>query len=485
MDPKSIARARLQPRWRDAWAQPRYFYQSGPVQLPFSVEQSTAIRSGATHLKLGDTDATFTPGTVTIDGNTFDLLRGNVAPQDIIISAGHVSAHLDIDAVLTELWLVTNIEPSRWCIVLLKDGHVDITIAPSAAFVADEIRRRPPTDHVSLGQWLERYDVQASPDKLAEVFGPAARLLPPGSGTGSDGTVLDAFVAPVTVYLHGAAGSRTRRLNATGTMSIKDVLKAAPRGKWFLHGAPLLPFADCCVWRCCVHGNEVLHLYSQPHPGAYEMQETLAGVVRLPTTAAHRTRPYVPYPTPSGNMFGNAVLPRAHEVAAAAPHLLMPAWLALVNAGERIVSFDHAVVMVAALSPRYGRAQCIEIIGRMMVPGQHAILVERLAAAARPQVAVRNSYGRWLQCFCDHLYGTRKATPVMITLADRQFPLACSFMWSEIVGLIPSGYTPAIAGNMSDAMRAAMARPDFMLEELRTDTVALVLTQRPRKRKRP
>ena len=63
MDPESIARARLLPRWRDAWAQPRYFYQLGTVQLPFSVEQSTAIRSGATHLKMGDADATFAPGT--------------------------------------------------------------------------------------------------------------------------------------------------------------------------------------------------------------------------------------------------------------------------------------------------------------------------------------------------------------------------------------------------------------------------------------
>jgi hypothetical protein len=227
----------------------------------------------------------------------------------------------------------------------------------------------------------------------------------------------------------------------------------------------------------------VLHLYSTGHAGAYTIHETLAGSVRLPAMPS-APLPYVPYPTPSGNMFGNAPLTRANEVAQRAPNVLTRAWCIHCNAGERTVVFDHAVAMVQVLAPRYGREQCIDVIGSLMAPGQSTILAARMAAGV-PKIAVRASYARWLQCLGDHLYGTRHAKAITMHLAGRTFPLAASFMWSQIVSLMPSGHIPVITAPLSDTTRVATARADFMLEELRTNTVHLELVPvLKRKRKR-
>jgi len=481
MELQDLARARVLPRWQAAFKQERYYYEAcvgGPF-VPFTVEQTAAIRSGATTLELGMWTATISGDTVTIDGNPHELKTGTFKPESLVISSEHSSSHLDIDAILKELYIVTGIDERRWLINVDESGTLEVYIAPSVAYIAEEIRARPMTDHVSLGQWLCKYDVKASPSQLKAVFGSTACFLADFVGTDDD--IIKGFFAPVRVILHGKA---RRVINALGTFTIKQVLDLAPTGPWHLHGVPLLPFDNVAIWRCCTHCNAELHLYDQPWVGVHESRATVAGVLALPSKATS-LKAFVPHFTVSGNMFGDPPLYRVLDVVAAAPAVLTSAWLTMVNANHLIISFDHAVLMLDALKERYGRTQCIQAIGAKMAPGQRVVFETAVAQCCDPRIMIRRRYRCYVQCIRDLLNETFRATPLQVTVSGRINGMISSarrthsvspiMKWSNISSRVPPGSRLVVTAPTSAAAQVAMARGDFILEELRSDRIELTL----------
>jgi len=483
MTPHDIALARVLPRWQAAFKQERYYYQNGGPPLPFTIEQTAAIDKGATEVELGLWTATisFDRHQVSIDGNEHPLLRARIKPEAVVISCDHDSSHMDVDAILKELYIVTGIEKRRWLITVDEKGTADVHIAPSVAYIAEEIRDRPVTDHVSLGQWLRLYDVKASPCQLQAVFGSMSTLLPAGAGGGTNEDVIRDFHAPVKITLHGTG---IRVINALGTFTIKQVLELAPRGRWFLHGVQLLPFSDVSIWRCCAHESTELHLYDHPHHNSYEHRDTVAGVLQLPAGAsAHKA--FVPFPTVSGNMFGDPPLRRVLDVVAAAPPVLTNLWLTWVNANRLMICFDHAVLMLDALEARYGRAQCIQAIGEKMAPGQRVIFETAVADGRRPAHIARRRYICYVQCIKDLLNDTCQADTIQLTVGGRTFPVAPTLRWSQITSKWPPGSRPVVTAPKGLSVGLALSRPDFILEELRSERIKVEMTMEPkRKRKR-
>lgn len=478
------ALSRVLPRWQAAFRKERYYHETWQgTRVPFTIEQCTAIVSGATTVDLGpQMQATIEGDQVHIDGNAFDLKKGFVAPEELVVASGRDSSHMDLGVILAELEIVTGIVERRWLIHVDAWGNADVHIAPSVAYVAPEIRDRSVTDLASLAQWLITYDVKASREQLTEVFGSTAAMLGPGAGGGKDSSIIGAFFAPLRVVLHRKSG-RDHTINARGTFTVRKVLTLAPAGHWHLHGVPLQPFDDVAIWRCCTHDNTVLHLYDHPHDCAYESRETIAGTLQLPQGGVG-PRAFVPYPTVSGNMFGDAPLKRVEDVVAAAPAQLDSLWLTWVNANDAMISFDHARLMLDALQSRYGRAACLEAICKQMYPGQASVFKQALASGRMPRSYVRRRYICYVKCIKDLLDGTAEAPTIRITLADRAFDVPRAMKWSKLALLIPAGYRAVPKGPLSSAARTALCRPDFLLEEMRTDNFEITLEKDAKKRKR-
>ena len=293
MNAAKVARARVLPRWNAAFRQKRYYYEQGNGRpVPFTIEQCTAICSGATVVDLGtNITATIQSDQVLVDGDLFELKTGYVQPEDLVVSVNHDSLHMDLGVILKELDIVTGIAACRWMIEVEKSGRITVDIAPSESYIAAEIRLCSATDMLSTAQWLLKYDVKATRAQLVEVFGPGALTLGPDAGNGRDASVIADFYAPLLITLHSRGTRNTRTINARGVDSIAKVLSLAPAGCWYLHGVPLLRFDDVAIWRCCVHSNKCLPLYNEPHQGEFQTRETLAGVVQLPVKASCKAFP--------------------------------------------------------------------------------------------------------------------------------------------------------------------------------------------------
>jgi hypothetical protein len=395
-----------------------------------------------------------------------------VKPEEVVISVHHDSSHMNLSNILSELQIATDIEAPRWLITVSPNGDAEVEISPSVAYVADELRKQPVTDTASVMQWLRKYDVKASEAQLREIFGPSKL-----TATGKDDSVIKAFYAPLTVYLHHAGGTRT--ITTTGVHSVRSVLQMVPGRRWHLHGVQLLPFRDVPVWRCCTHSNTELHLYDKPHQGEYTVRNTLAGALRLPVGASG----FVPYPTVSGSMFGDPGVLKVADVVRAAPATLHTCWIAQVNANDRDLCMDRAMVVVDALELRYGRSQCIAAVGSMLPAGQQACFEKVMSLPCRPHACVRRRYACYVQCIKDLLNGTLKARPLTLTYSGRTFPLSPLTTWKHLTSVLPAGWSASLVTPDTLVARMALERGDFIMEELRSDKIeiALVPTQ---KRKR-
>jgi len=529
MTPSEAALSLVLPRWTAAFREERVYYSTcSGNRVPFTIEQSAAIMSGAKVINLGsEMEATIMGNDVHIDGNTFALKRGIVAPEELVVADGRDSSHMDLQNILKELDLVTGISARRWRITVDEEGQADVSIAPSESYIATEIRDRPVTDYTSLAQWLRKYDVKATREQLIQVFGVTAKMLPApqrewkglwerlkasgwtwapgkgdidfyyiwpgathedyltsrdavyawvaaGAGDGKNPLPIKDFSAPLTVHFHSADGTRT--YDAQGILSVRQVLMLEPSGtRWFLNGVPLLPFNDVGIWRCCTHDNTVLHLYDRVHGSDYCIRETLAGALKVP----RRPSGFVPFPTNSGNMFGDAPLTRVLDVVAAAPAVLDSSWLTCVNAGQLLINFDHAFAILDALEARYGRDPCVRAISALMATGQGPGWAHLVRHGIRPRTYVRRRYEYYIKAIKDLLNGTTECPTVSVTLAGHSFDLPCTKKWSE---LSAETQGPTLVEPLTGSARMAMSRPDFILEELRTDAIEITVKGLKRKR---
>jgi len=478
-----LAISHVRPRIKAAFHADRYYWEAGTNIVALSTEQCAAIAAGATTLDYGSSlqmpctiDRCHEGTYLCIDGNRHRLLSGRVAAEDLTISIHHDSSHMNLRNILDELEIATGIEAARWLIHVTKGGAIDVEIAPSVAYIADEIRKCPVTDHVSTTQWLRKYDVKATVAQLNAIFG-ASVGTPLTAATGKDEGVIDAFYAPLTVHLH--RGNSTRTFNATGVTSIRDIVSVDKSCRWHLNGVVLLPYKDVPIWRCCTHSNTELHLYDHAHKGTWVLRETLAGVLRLPADA----HGFVPFPTVSGNMFGDAAVHRASDVASSAPATLNPFWLTQVNASDPHVCMDRALLMVDALEGRYGRRPCIEAISFMLPTGQQPFFEEAMSRPILPRPRVRRRYVCYLQCIKDLLNGTTDAHTISLTYSGHTYPVSPLTTWKCLTKVMPAGYSVELAHPVTRAACMAMDRGDFLLEELRTDKIVITLVP-TKKRKR-
>lgn len=470
----SVARTVVLRAWVQAWQSPRYYYQLGELKFPFNARVTAAIDGGARKIKLDDNIDLEVDGLVgTIDGNPRALMSGTFEPVSVVFSIHTTSAHIDVPTTLDELEVLTGIEPCRWHIVV-ESGSALVSIAPSAAFVAPEIRQSPLHDALGLCLWLKKYDVKATPGRLKRVFGGVAQRLPPNAGSGSDETVLAAFESPVLIVAtrRGASGaSVVYRVQVRGDDSLASVLGRLHGTNdtavaWHLHGVPLLPFADVGIWRCCTHGNRELHLYGGPTAGpAMKLVSTLYGVVSIPASASDG-KPFVPLNVPSGNIFAERPLPRALDVAASVPLAVDRGWLQKVNAGQPVICLDHAVAIWRTFAYRFGAAALLHALVDMMAPQQGGYLLAVLKAKA--VVHPIPMYVRYLYCIRDLLDGTHVAPPITLTADGVKYPMAPSVRWST---LKRAGMT--LVSPTTLAAQLAMRQKDFILQELMSDDVVV------------
>lgn len=468
---KQAALSRVLPRYRAAFGCARYYWQAGTCVVPLSIEQGTAIESGATNIPYGSSlqlDARIEGDFLCLNGDRHLLHKGMLKPEELVVSVDRDSSHMNVSNILSELEIATGVEAARWHITVDADGTAEVEVAPSVAFVADEIRKRPVTDVYSVAEWLQKYDVSASAAQLAQVFGISVSSKLPAA-EGRNETAIKDFFAPLDVFLH--SGGRCRKVTATGTTSVRTLVKMDASRIWHLHGVPLLPFGDIPMWRCCTHSNKELHLYDEAHKGEWETRDTLAGVLRVPTGV----RGYVPYPTVSGSMLGNPCVFRVQDVVATAPGTLDRFWLARVNGNDYNICIDRAIVMVDALQQRYGRAACIAAIGKMLPPRQQGVFLKMMARVEQPQSKVRRRYACYLQCIKDLLNGTSRARPLQLLYSGHAFPISPLTSWKNITSAIPSGWSCVLAAPTGLTARMALQRGDFIMEELRTDNIEIKL----------
>ena len=468
-----LARARVKPRWGAAFLRPRWCYHQGQALVPFTLEQSTAIESGATNVQLGGIQATVNSmrTMIDIDGNVYPLQQAKVPPQPITISDDHDSSHMDVRTILDELEVLTGVSTCRWMIDIDEGGHIEVHVAPSDAYVAPEIRQRAVTDHASLAQWLAKYNVKATLPMLQTVFGATASFLPPDAATGTDSSALEPFIAPLTVHLH-SKDMRVRRLSVLGVSTLRDVLVAAGK-PLYLHGVPLLPFNDIPIWRCCYYNNNEIHLYDHVHPVRTVHVPTLAGLLTVPCVRAPRA--FVPYPTVSGNMFGDRAVHRPLDVARCMPKTLTRQWLVALNASSDFASLDHGKLLLEVLAPHFGRDPVLAVLQTMMDKEQHHAL--KAEQKLKQHTCLRRRFVTYVRTIMDVAHGTQTCPTLDVVFQGRSFAVTPAMRWSQLTHAMPAGLTLQLEEPVSAAGRALMASgDDFLLEELRTNTVKVAAT---------
>lgn len=470
-DAAKLARARIEPRWRAAFREPRWGYRmSGGTTMPFTIEQSAAIESGATTVALGHAlTAAVNPQRthVDVDGNVYMLEKVVANPEILTISDDHDSSHMDLRTILSELQVLTGIRTTRWMIEVDTAGTIEVHVAPSDAFVAPEIRNRALADYASLAQWVIKYNVKATVEQLTAVFGPTGGMLGPEvTAAGSDDSVLKPFMDPMNVIVHQKGARHHRRINVLGTTSVRDVIRAAGC-PLFLHGVPLLPFKDVAIWRCCHYNNTVLHLYDHAHPVEKITIQTMGGPAEVPRRRAAKA--FVPYPTLSGNLFGDRAVCRPTDVAAAAPQQLTREWLIMLNASSDFVCYDHGALLLEVLTPRYGRQPVLDVLRTMMTPEQYGVLFKIKASPT----CIRRRYIVYVRCVMDLIQGTQTSPTVDVVMQGRTFAVPPTMRWSQLVQAMPKGTKLGLASDTQQAM--VNAGQDFLLEELRAGTIKLTV----------
>jgi hypothetical protein len=233
------------------------------------------------------------------------------------------------------------------------------------------------------------------------------------------------------------------------------------------------------MWRCCTHSNTELHLYDCPHQGEWEIRHTLVGSLRLPKHA----RGFVPFATVSGNMFGEPTVLRAVDVVAAAPATLTRHWLVQVNGNDNTICIDRALVLVSAVQGRYGRGACVQAIKAMLPASQQPVFEAMAACFSTPRSCARRCYVRYVQCIKDLLDRTATSRPVTLCYGTQTRAVSPLTSWKQLVRAVPPEWTCSLRHPLTLTARAALARENFLLEELRADTIELVF-EPTRKRKR-
>ena len=148
------ALSRVLPRYDAAFGRPRHHWLAGTTIVPLPIEQCAAITAGATTLQLDESGrsalALVNGDFLYLDGNRFALQKAMLKPEEVVVACGRTSRHFNVANVLAELEIATGVVAARWHITVAPGGKADVDIAPSAAYVAEELRARPVTDVLSV-----------------------------------------------------------------------------------------------------------------------------------------------------------------------------------------------------------------------------------------------------------------------------------------------------------------------------------------------
>lgn len=311
---EEIIRQRAQTAWNEAFAQPRWCFQhkTGPC-VPLTPVASAAIDAGATVVPLGYGDGIFGhvlsgASELEVDGNVHTLHRvAKITPEDVELSVGTVSLHVDVDAFLTEVYVATNIAPSRINVYMSASGLISVEVAPSEAWV-DPLIRRCLTDATCIQQFVNKYMIGGvDKDMMRRVLG-SSHLAQCAGGTPN---ALLPFVSRVKVFLDDNAV-----VDAYYHHTITELLAALPAHPVYLHGIHLV-HDNLPLWILSPVAHGAIYLYSRP-ANHLQRRLTMGGPIMLPTFYSKTA--FVPCRHSfTGNAFAPALRNTPESLASMAP----------------------------------------------------------------------------------------------------------------------------------------------------------------------
>ena len=263
----NIIENRATQAYKAAWQAPRWAYRhsAGALVQVLSPVVSAAIEAGARVFRLdkegvvGSINVTRTH--LHVDGNTHELVRlSHIAPCDIRVQAGQHSEHLDIDAFLTEIELASGIDAARIYVNIERTGHVEVSIAPSTAWVDPLIRLDIPTASRTQ-EFVNKYKIGGVPNQvLARLFG-EAHYTQCEHGSCAP---LAPFCARVQVWIDSYS------VYARYCHTIAEVIDFFPGVPLYFCGVKL-ERCSACLWTLSPWQHGCIHLYTSITPENYAM----------------------------------------------------------------------------------------------------------------------------------------------------------------------------------------------------------------------
>ena len=158
--------------------------------------------------------------TMAIDGNVHDIVQvDRVIPEDMVISVGRSSKHVDVDAFLRRAAFDTGVEPERMLVVVGANGKSDVAIAPSMAWIHPLIRHTD-CDASCVQQFIDKFRVgNVTAELLDRVFGQRNLTLVEGGNC----RALLPFLARVVVVIDGG----TTHIEGRYTHTVAQLLERA------------------------------------------------------------------------------------------------------------------------------------------------------------------------------------------------------------------------------------------------------------------
>jgi hypothetical protein len=192
--------------------------------------------------------------TMAIDGNVHDIVQvDRVIPEDMVISVGRSSKHVDVDAFLRRAAFDTGVEPERMLVVVGANGKSDVAIAPSMAWIHPLIRHTD-CDASCVQQFIDKFRVgNVTAELLERVFGQRNLTLVEGGNC----RALLPFLARVVVVIDGG----TTHIEGRYTHTVAQLLERAG-SPLFLHGLPLHS-THARLWTLSPFAHGVVHVYTK------------------------------------------------------------------------------------------------------------------------------------------------------------------------------------------------------------------------------
>jgi len=191
--------------------------------------------------------------TMAIDGNVHDIVHvDRVIPEDMVISVGRSSKHVDVDAFLRRAAFDTGVEPERMLVVVGANGESDVAIAPSMAWIHPLIRHTD-YDAVSVQRFIDKFRIgNVTPEVLERVFGQRNFTMAEG---GSCRALLP-FLARVVIVVDGGK----THIEGRYTHTVAQLIERAG-SPLFLHGLPLHS-SHARLWTLSPFAHGVVHVYT-------------------------------------------------------------------------------------------------------------------------------------------------------------------------------------------------------------------------------